>query len=51
MTRPDFRSAAGQTPAAAMTLAQTELLAPVVMAIADLILAGIDRASRLLGRG
>ena len=51
MTRSDFRLAAGQTPAAAVTLAQSEVLAPVALAIADLVLAGIGRIARLFGRG
>ena len=51
MTRSDFRLGANQTPAAAVTLAQSEVLAPVALAIADLVLAGIGRIARLFGRG
>lgn len=35
-------------PGAAMTLAQGEILAPVALAVANLLVAGIDRIARLL---
>lgn len=50
MSRSDFRLGGGQTPAAAVTLAQSEVLAPVALAIAGLVLAGIDRIARLFRR-
>lgn len=37
-------------PGTAMTLAQSEILAPVALAIANLLVAGIDRVARLLRR-
>ena len=48
-TIPSVRIA--RDPGAAMTLAQSEILAPMVMAVADLLLAGIARIARLFGRG
>ncbi len=45
------RRGVAQTPAAAVTLAQTEILAPVVMAIAAVLLAAVRQVSRLLNRG
>lgn len=50
MTRSDFRLGADQTPAAAVTLAQSDILAPVALAIAGVVLAGVDRIARLFGR-
>jgi|GEM_PF-923015 len=50
VSHPVSRLCAAPAPAAAMTLAQTELLAPVVMAIADVILAGIGLVARQLAR-
>ncbi len=41
---------AARTPAAAMTLAQSEVLAPVALVLANLLLAGFDRVARLFGR-
>ena len=37
-------------PSAAVTLAQTEILAPIVLVLADLLIAGIDRLARAFGR-
>lgn len=51
MSNPVSRVAAMPAPATAVTLAQTEILAPVVLAIATVLVAGIDRLVRLLGRG
>lgn len=45
------RTAVAQTPAAVVTLAQTEILAPVVLAIANVLAAGVGRIVRLFARG
>lgn len=49
MSRPITGSAV--PPAAAVTLAQTEILAPVVLAVASVLAAGIGRVVRLFVRG
>jgi len=45
------RLGVAQTPAASVTLAQTEILAPVVLAVANGLIAGIELVARLFRRG
>lgn len=51
MSNPVSRVSAMPAPAAAVTLAQSEILAPVVLAIATVVAAGIGRVARLFARG
>jgi len=46
MARPDMRA-----PNASVTLAQGEVLAPLALAIANLLIGGVDRVVRLFARG
>ncbi len=45
------RFGVAQTPAASVTLAQTEILAPVALAVANGLIAGIEFVGRLFRRG
>ncbi|GHD46563.1 hypothetical protein GCM10017083_15810 [Thalassobaculum fulvum] len=45
------RLGVAETPAASVTLAQTEILAPVVLALANALIAGIALVGRLFRRG